>query len=76
MESCNFPTTVGVFMATPPLTMKTNIYLGFIFISGITAYALDAGLIAMFAVIPTAGVIGMACNDYAPSRTITFGLTV
>ncbi|MCF7688834.1 MAG: hypothetical protein K9M98_07450 [Cephaloticoccus sp.] len=56
--------------------MKTNLYLGFTLISGITALALGAGMIAAFATICAAGILGLACNDYAPNRATGFGPTV
>jgi len=62
-------------MATSIPTMKTNIYLGFTFISGFTALAFGAGFIAVFAVVTTIGFLGLACYDYAPSRPIGFGPT-
>ena len=56
--------------------MKTNLYLGFTLFSGITALALGAGMIAAFATICAAGILGLACNDYAPHRATGSGSTV
>ena len=65
-----------VFMATHLPSMKTNLYLGFTLFSGITALALGAGMIAAFATICAAGILGLACNDYAPHRATGSGSTV
>jgi hypothetical protein len=69
---CNFQTLTGVLMATPTPTMKTNSYFGFIFISGLTALSLGAGLIRTFALVTAVGFLGLACNDYASTRTKIF----
>uniref|UniRef100_UPI00404B37B4 hypothetical protein n=1 Tax=Cephaloticoccus sp. TaxID=1985742 RepID=UPI00404B37B4 len=56
--------------------MKTNFYFGFIFISGLTDLSLGAGLIGTFALVTAVGFLGLACNDYASTRTNIFGRMV
>jgi hypothetical protein len=75
-DFCNFRGVIRVLMAINQTAMKTNLYLSFILISGFAALTFGASMMAVFGVIIGAAILGMACNDYAPTRITYFGSAV
>lgn len=58
----------------PNHVMKANVFLSLVFLSGLAALVLGAGLAAAFTVMVAAGLVGLACNDYAArGRGLGFG---
>lgn len=61
-------------MATTYPVMKTNLFIGFIVISGVVALAF--GMVPALSLVCAAAVLGTVCADYTTRSGVKFGSAV